>query len=339
MIKSIQEISFYVGAQVYPPENKDQNIGGVASFEKATETELTFITHASMLEKTKAQVIIASEKLKTDKTLLLVKNPKLAFAKVLELFDRPAEVSPGIHPQTWIEEGVELDPSVTLYPFVSIRKGAKIGKNVILYSGVYIGDHVGIDEDCVIYPNVVLLPKTKIGKRVIIHSGCVIGDDGFGYVWDGTQHYKMPQIGNVVIEDDVEIGANTCIDRATTGETEIKRGTKIDNLVQVGHNVEVGPHCILCGQVGLAGSSKIGSGSILGGQTGVADHTDIGPMNKIAAQSGIMKETQSGEILMGSPAMPIRDYFKMVALLKQLPKMQKTIKHLQEEIEKLKKRL
>lgn len=333
-MKNIQEIASHIGATVQG--NRDQWISGVASFETATEQELTFISHPTMLEKTKAQVVISSEKLETNKTLLLVKNPKLAFAKTLELFDRPKDVKGGIHPQTWIEEGAEMDPSATVYPFTSIRKGTKVGKNVLIYSGVYIGNDVVIDEDSVIYPNAVLLPKTKIGKRVMIHSGCVIGDDGFGYVWDGTQHYKTPQIGKVVVEDDVEIGANTCIDRATTGETKIKMGTKIDNLVQVGHNVHVGAHCILCSQVGLAGSSRIGNGSMLGGQVGIADHVHIGPQNKIAAQSGIMKETSPGETWMGSPAVPIRDYFKTVALLKQLPEMQRTIQRLEKEIEELK---
>ncbi len=291
-----------------------------------------------MLEKTKASVVICSEELKTNKTLLLSKNPKLAFAKALELFDLPLEVKAGIHPQTWVEEGVEIDPSATLYPFVSIRKGAKIGKNVVVYSGVYIGHEVFIDENCIIYPNATILPKTKIGKRVIIHSGCVVGDDGFGYVWDGTKHYKTPQIGKVIIEDDVEIGANTTIDRATMGETRIKIGTKIDNLVQIGHNVEVGAHCILCGQVGLAGSSKIGDGSMLGGQSGVGDHIHLGPMNKIAAQSGVvMGDTKANETLMGFPAMPAFDYLRAVSLWKKLPEMQKTIKRLEKEIEELKK--
>ncbi len=336
MAKSIRDIASYIQAEVYPIENSNKNIEGLASFDKATEQEITFITHPSMLEKTKAQIIICSEKLETNKTLLLVKNPKLGFAKALELFDRPKDIHPGIHPQTWIEEGAEIDSSATLYPFVSIRKGSKIGKNVLLYSGVYIGQDVVIEEDCVIYPNAVLLPQTKLGKRVLIHSGCVIGDDGFGYVWDGTKHYKTPQIGKVVIEDDVEIGANTCIDRATTGETRIKRGTKIDNLVQIGHNVEVGRHCILCGQVGIAGSSTVGDGSILGGQAGVADHTDIAPMNKIAGQSGITSNTNANETLMGSPALPVQDYFKIVALWKRLPEMYKTIKQLQEEIEEIK---
>ncbi|MBI3018417.1 MAG: UDP-3-O-(3-hydroxymyristoyl)glucosamine N-acyltransferase, partial [Deltaproteobacteria bacterium] len=151
-----------------------------------------------------------------------------------------------------------------------------------------------------------------------------------------TKHYKIPQIGRVVIEDDVEIGANTCIDRATTGETRIKTGTKIDNLVQVGHNVEVGTHCILCGQVGLAGSSKIGDGSILGGQTGIADHVEIGATNKIAGQSGVTGNTKTNEILMGFPATPAHEYLKIVALWKRLPQMQKTIKRLEKEIEELK---
>ena len=343
MTKSIREIASTLDAEVYPPKNIDHSIEGAASFEKATEKELTFITHLSMLEKTKALIVICpkelqKEELKTNKTLLFVKNPKLAFAKTLELLDRPQEVQPGISSEVWVDEGAEIDPSATVYPFVSIRKGAKVGKNVILYPGVYVGQDTLINEDCIIFPNVTLLPKTTLGRRVIIHSGSVIGDDGFGYVWDGTKHYKTPQIGKVVIEDDVEIGANTCVDRSTTGETRIKTGSKIDNLVQVGHNVEVGAHCILCSQVGIAGSSSIGDGSMLGGQAGIADHIHLGPQNKIVAQSGIMKETQSGEVLMGSPATPIRDYFRTVALLKQLPEMQKTIKRLEKEIENLKKK-
>ncbi|MBI2646441.1 MAG: UDP-3-O-(3-hydroxymyristoyl)glucosamine N-acyltransferase [Deltaproteobacteria bacterium] len=346
MTKSIREIASTLEAEVYPSKNIDNSIEGAASFEKATEKELTFITHLSMLEKTKALVVICpkelqpeklQEELKTNKTLLFVKNPKLAFAKTLELLDRPQEVQPGISSEAWVDEGAEIDPTATVYPFVSIRKGAKVGKNVILYPGVYVGQDTLIHEDCIIFPNVTLLPKTTLGKRVIIHSGSVIGDDGFGYVWDETTHYKTPQIGCVIIEDDVEIGANTCIDRATTGETKIQRGTKIDNLVQIGHNVEVGAHCILCGQVGIAGSSKIGHGSILGGQTGVADHTDVAPMNKIAGQSGVTANTKANETLMGFPAIPAHEYLKIVALWKHLPEMQKTIKKLEKEIEELKK--
>ncbi|MBI3018863.1 MAG: UDP-3-O-(3-hydroxymyristoyl)glucosamine N-acyltransferase, partial [Deltaproteobacteria bacterium] len=213
MIKNLREIASSLGtnilAEFLASKNIDQSIEGAASFEKATEKELTFITHLTMLEKTKALVVICpeelqKEELKTNKILLFAKNPKLAFAKTLELFDRPQEKSDGIQPrissQTWVEEGAEIDPTATLYPFVSIRKGAKVGRNVILYSGTYIGHDVSIDEDCIIYPNTTLLPKTKIGKRVMVHSGCVIGDDGFGYVWSGTKHYKIPQIGRVVIE-------------------------------------------------------------------------------------------------------------------------------------------
>lgn len=334
MTKSIQEIADHIQAEVI----------GNDHFQLNDISEITFLPHLpkdmTSLEKIKALAIIISEKVNAPKTkvLLITKNPKLSFAKALELFERPADIKPGIDPRSWVEESAEIDGSAAVYPFVTIRRGAKIGKNVILYPGVYIGQESVIDENSILYPHVVILPKTIIGKRVLIHSGTVIGEDGFGYVWDGMRHYKVPQLGKVIIEDDVEIGANSAIDRATTGETRVKKGSKIDNLVQIGHNVQIGNHCILCGQVGIGGSSSIGDGSILGGQVGVGDHIQVGHMSKAAGQTGIVSNTLPKATLIGFPAMPPKDFLRIIRSGKKLSEMQKTIQKLQKEVESLKQK-
>lgn len=329
MMKSIQEIASYIQAEIIGDPNiliEDINL-------------ISFVTDTKKIHDSLSPVVIIPQKVENNnKTFLVVTNPKLAFAKVLELFERPREIKPGIDARTWIEETAEIDSSATVYPFSTIRRGAKIGKNVIIYPGTYIGSDVFIDDDCILFPQITIFPGTVIGKRVLIHAGAVIGDDGFGYVWDGTKHYKIPQIGKVIIEEDVEIGANTSIDRATTGETRIKIGTKIDNLVQIGHNVHVGAHCILCGQVGLAGSSSIGDGSMLGGQSGVADHIRLGPMNKVAAKSGVLSNSPPNTTLIGFPAVSGREFFKIFIFGKEFPELKKTIKKLQEEIEILKRK-
>src|SRR3989338_5475164 len=326
---TIQQLATHLEAEL---------IGNAEGEIKAIQ-EVTFITHPSQIKKTTASILISDHPLETSKTVLIAPNPKLAFAKTLELFQRHETLKPGIDPRAWVEENTQIDPSVIIYPFVTVRRGAKIGKNVVIYPGVYIGQDARIDQDSILYPHVTLFPNTHIVKRVILHAGSIIGDDGFGFVWDGKQHYKIPQIGKVIVEDDVEIGSNTAIDRATTGETRIKQGTKIDNLVQIGHNVHIGNHCILCSQVGIAGSSTVGDGSMLGGQAGIPDHIDIAPQSKIAAQAGILRNTEPGETLLGSPAMPIKEFFRMMALWKQLPQMSKDIHALQKELDALKERL
>ncbi|MBI4040373.1 MAG: UDP-3-O-(3-hydroxymyristoyl)glucosamine N-acyltransferase [Deltaproteobacteria bacterium] len=336
---TLSEIAKHMGARVIGDDTI--HIQGVSSFETAQKNHLTFITkpeYLNLLSTSHAAAIIVSSPLQTSKPQLVFQNPKLGFAKALELFDRPKEFKPGIDPRSWIEEHSTLDPSVTVYPFVTIRSRCNIGKNVILYPGVYVGPDVVIGDDCILFPNVTILASTQIGKRVLIHSGSIIGEDGFGYIWDGKQHYKVPQVGKVVIEDDVEIGANACIDRATTGQTHIGMGTKIDNLVQVGHNNQIGKFCILCGQVGLAGSVHIGDGSLLGGQSGVADHLKLLPGSRVAAQSGVLLELNEKEPVMGYPAVNAKQFFRMIAALKKLPDLLKTIRRLEKEVEELKRK-
>jgi len=337
MNRTVQELALYLGAEVIgDPHLK---VCGVAETENASANDLVFISDKkffSKLENTQSHIAIVSEKFETTKTLLIVKNPKLAFAKVLELIERPEELKAGIDSRSWIEKGGEVASSVVIYPFVTVRKGARVGERVILYPGVYVGQDVVIEEDCILYPQATVFPRTKVGKRVIVHAGAVVGDDGFGYVWDGTKHYKVPQVGHVVIEDDVEIGSNTCIDRGAIDETRVGEGTKIDNLVQVGHNNKIGKHCILCGQVGLAGSVTTGDGVLFGGKVGVTDNVSIGPLSQIGMCSFVMSDISANSKNFGFPAMNGKDYMRIIAYWKKLPEIFKEIKELKDEIKKLK---
>jgi UDP-3-O-[3-hydroxymyristoyl] glucosamine N-acyltransferase len=336
---TIEKIASHLNAKLIG--DPKLSIESISSVENATKQQLVFIEAKdiqSKVDKTTAGAVICQQEVKTSKTLLIVKNPRIAFAKALELFDRPKDIKQGIDEKAWVEKGAEVDPSATVYPFVTLRSGAKIGKNVILYPGVYVGQNVKIQDDAILFPNVTVFKNTHIGKRVLIHAGARIGDDGFGYVWNGSQHYKIPQVGNVVIEDDVEIGANAAVDRATTGTTKVGQGTKIDNLVQIGHNDQIGKHCIICGQVGLAGSVNIGDGAMLGGQAGVADHVNIAPGARVGAQSGIIQDIKTQKPLFGTPATEASNFFKSHLIIsKKLPEMRKELLRLRKEVEELKK--
>jgi UDP-3-O-[3-hydroxymyristoyl] glucosamine N-acyltransferase len=212
-----------------------------------------------------------------------------------------------------------------------------LGARVALHAGVVIGDDVTLGDDCDLYPNVVVRERVSIGRRVAIHAGSVIGSDGFGYNWDGQKHAKVPQIGTVVIEDDVEIGSCVCIDRAKFGATRIGQGTKIDNLVQVGHNVQIGPHSIIVGQTGIAGSARLGTGVVLGGQTAVRDHITIGDGAVVAARSAIANSIPAKTTVSGMPALPHRQTLREQAALRHLPELRVELRKLQEEIAQLKK--
>ena len=233
-------------------------------------------------------------------------------------------------------QGEALGESVAVGPFVFIGERAHIGARTVLHAGVYVGDDVTIGEDCELFPNVTLRERLTLGKRVIIHAGSVLGTDGFGYRWDGSQHQKIPQIGTIIIEDDVEIGSCVCIDRAKFSTTHVGRGTKIDNLVQIGHNVQVGPHCIIVGQAGLAGSSQLGTGVVLGGQTAVRDHITIGDGAMAAACSAIAEDVEAKQVVSGTPALPHRQSLREQAALRRLPDLVVQVRKLQEELDALK---
>jgi UDP-3-O-[3-hydroxymyristoyl] glucosamine N-acyltransferase len=324
--------------------NGDELISGISTLEAAQPGELAFAEHnkyAPQVRETHASAVIVSKQFPAidRKNLLRVENPRAAFVKVMYLFQPTAPSLTGIHPTAVVDPGARLGEGVTIGEHVVIRSGARIGARTLIESGVHVGADVTIGEDCVIAPNVVIRYGTRIGGRVIIHGGTVIGGDGFGYVWSGGRHVKIPQLGNVVIEDDVELGCNVCVDRATFGSTIIKRGTKIDNLVQVAHNDVVGEDVIMTGQVGLSGSVTIGNRAMLGGQSGVVDHITIGDDARIGAGTPVTKDVKAGETVWGFPARPIAHAKEQLASLSLLPKTLRKLRTLSQYLAQLASRL
>jgi len=337
MKKSLKELAEWVGGTVVG--DGEVQISGVAAIEAAQPGEITFVAnprYLKMLDKSHATAVIVSPEIpQTDKPLLRVVNPYLAYAKILTLFSHKIYQAKGIDPNAWISPTALLGQELTLYPFVYIGDRCRIGDRVTLYPGVYVGEDCSIDEESVLYPNVSIYPRTVIGKRVVLHSGAVVGSDGFGYVKEDGKNLKIPQVGTVEIEDDVEIGANSTIDRAALGKTIIRRGVKIDNLVQVAHSVMVGEDSILCAQVGISGSTKIGSNVTLLGQVGVIDHVEIGDNVTVVAQSGVMNDLPAHQVHTGTPSMPHRDFLRMTAVSQKLPEMRKTLVEIEKRLKRM----
>ena len=256
---------------------------------------------------------------------MMFRNPRIAFAKALAVFFPEPKFTAGIHPSAVVAASAQVDPTAHIGPHCVVGERVKIGANVVLQSGNNIGADSVLGEETNLFPNVTLYPRTQIGKRVRIHAGTVIGSDGFGYVLDGAIHRKVPQIGNVVIGDDVEIGANVTVDRGALGSTVIGKGTKIDNLVQIAHNVQIGEHCIIIAQVGIAGSTKLGQYVILAGQAGLGGHLKIGNQVTVGAQSGVMSDIPDGGKWLGAPAQPDKEFKRQVIALRHLPDLLKKV--------------
>jgi UDP-3-O-[3-hydroxymyristoyl] glucosamine N-acyltransferase len=337
MKKKLGELAEWVGGRVVG--DQEVEIFGVAAIEEARAGEITFIANPKYLPKlaeTNASAVIVSTEIpQTNKPLLCVANPQLAFTKILSLFFQKTYQPKGIDPNTWISPTAQLGKEMTIYPFVSIGDRCQIGDRVTLYPGVCVGEDSSIDEESILYPNVSIYPGTVIGKRVILHSGVVVGSDGFGYVKDGRKNVKILQVGGVQIEDDVEIGANTTIDRATLGKTIIRRGVKIDNLVQVAHNVVIGEDSIIVAQVGIAGSTKIGSNVTLAARVGLLDHIEIGDNVMVGAHSGVRHDLAANSIYTGTPAMPHRQFLRVINVYQKLPEMRKTLLDIEKRLKKI----
>jgi UDP-3-O-[3-hydroxymyristoyl] glucosamine N-acyltransferase len=335
---------------VAPPAGAapDQPIRGVASVDDAGPHELSFVTsdqYARQLPTTKAGAVVLDKRVHvppeatpTGATVIVVEDAELAVAKVLALFAPPVPRPPtGVDPAARLASSAKLGDGCAIGPSVFVGERVVLGRRVTLHPGVYVGDDVTIGDDCQFFPNVVIRERITIGHRVTIHAGSVLGSDGFGYRWDGTKHAKVPQIGTVIVEDDVEIGSCVCIDRAKFSATVVGRGTKIDNLVQVGHNVRIGPHCIIVGQAAMAGSSTLGTGVVLGGQTAVRDHIVIGDGAMAAACSAIAQDVPPKAIVSGTPALPHRQSLREQAALRHLPDLVVQVRKLKERLDQLEK--
>lgn len=307
-----------------------------APADHAQPGDLTFAENADYLARAEQSaataVIVGAALTSKTKVLIRVQNARVAFAKALALFFPEPVFPPSVHPSAVIASDAEVDPSAHIGPHCVVGSRSKIGARVALISGVCVADGCQLGEGAVVFPNVTLYPQTILGQRVRIHSGTVIGSDGFGYVQDAGIHLKVPQIGNVIIGDDVEIGANVTIDRGALGPTVIGKGTKIDNLVQIAHNVRIGEHCLLVAQAAVAGSSKLGNYVVLAGQVGIAGHLELGNRAVVAARSGVMHNIPEGETWWGAPAQPDRDAKRQVIALRQLPELLKRVAQLERQL-------
>ncbi len=316
-------------------------IRGMASLEDAGEGQIAFLAdrkQISRLEKTRASAVIVPANLPPfPKPLIRTPNPYVAYAKVQTFFSSRHHAPLGIDPRAFVGTGVQMGEDVSIYPFVFVGSGSRVGHRAVLYPGVCLGEGVQIGEDSILYPNVVVMDGCRLGKRVIVHGGTVIGSDGFGFAPDKNGYMKIPQVGVVEIEDDVEIGANCAIDRAAMGKTWIKRGVKTDNLVQIGHNVVVGENTVLVAQVGIAGSTEIGNWVALGGQVGVVGHIKIGDQARVGAQAGVGQDVKPGEILSGTPAFAHREWLRAQALFPRLPEIRRNLTALAKRVERLEK--
>jgi UDP-3-O-[3-hydroxymyristoyl] glucosamine N-acyltransferase len=319
---------------------------GVAGMDHAEPGHLTFLAnrrYSPLLKTTRASAILIEDRVTIDRApgqsllaALRTPNPYLAFAHAIELFYQPPRYAPGIHPTAVISSSAQIGEGAHIGPYCFVDDGAVIGRNAVLHSFVTIYRGAAIGNDFFAHAHAVVRESCRIGDRVILQNGVIIGGDGLGYAKQGDgSWYKIAQSGPAVLEDDVEIQANACIDRATVGETRIGRGTKVDDLVLVGHASQVGANTMLCGQTGLAGSTRIGDGCILAGQVGTAGHLSIGDGAVITAQSGVPGDVPPKAIYSGYPAVDNRQWLKTMAAIKHLPEMQKKIQDLQERLEEL----
>lgn len=341
MVKTLEEIAAFIGGEVIGDGHTP--ITGVAGIREAEKGDLTFIAnpkYLAYLDKTNASAVITSPDIAAgSKPVIRVAHPSLAFVKAVS-FILPSDIKrpQGVHPTAVLGKGARLGRGAAIGAYAVIEEGAVIGDETIIYPGCYIGFNSRIGSHTLLYPNVSICEDVTIGNRVIIHSGSVVGSDGFGFVTVDGAHHKIPQVGTVVIEDDVELGANVTIDRARFDKTVIGQGTKIDNLVQIAHNVTVGKNCLIVAQVGISGSTEVGNNVVLAGQVGVVGHIKIGDNAIVMAQAGVSKSVPENAIFWGYPARPQDAAKRANAALYNLPRLYETVRELKKKIEELEKK-
>ncbi len=341
---SAKQIAEFIQGTVVGDENA--TVHTFAKIEEGIPGSISFLSNPKYLHyiyDTKASIVLVNKDFTPEQevktTLIKVDNAYESLAKLLTLYEMSKPKKTGIDSLAYIAPTAKIGKEVYIAPFAYIGEGAVIGDNTAIYPHATIGENAQIGNNCILYPNVTVYHDCRIGNQCILHAGSVIGADGFGFAPSPEGYEKIPQIGIVIIEDNVEIGANTCIDRSTMGATIVHKGVKLDNLIQIAHNVEVGSHTVMSSQVGIAGSTKIGEWCMFGGQVGVAGHIKVNDHVSVAAQSGIAKATKENQAIMGSPAIDAKQYFKCSAVFKNLPEMFSTVNQLQKEIEELKKQL
>lgn len=341
--KTLSELANYVGGRVIG--DGSVVVHKLAPIDEAAPGEITFLSHPRyqrFLRDCRASAIIVGPGVVSDRlsgsslNFLETPDPYIGFAKILQLFCPAPQFSRVVDPKAYVDTTAVIGEGVTVFPNAFIAAQTRIGRRTIVFPGVFVGNEAQIGADCVLYPNVVIREGCRLGDRVILHAGVVIGSDGFGYAGRSDQRVKIPQTGIVVVEDDVEIGANTTVDRATLGKTIIRRGVKIDNLVQIAHNVTIGEHSVIAAQTGVAGSTRIGKDVTLAGQVGVVNHVEIGDGATIGPQSGIPKSVPAGAILSGGiAAAPHHEWLKVMTLLPQLPKLWSVVRSLEKRVSQI----
>ena len=333
----LQQLADLVGGEI--KGNAELDIFHVAAIDQAGQGDITFVANRKYLAKLDfcqaSAVILAPGIDAPGNNLIICENPYLAFAKILTFLQVPERPVKGIMPGAWVADSAVIDKTATIYPGCVVGERVNIGAGSTLYPGVVIYDDVTIGQDCLLHAQSIVREGCRLGDRVILQPAVVIGSDGFGFAPDGSSYYKIPQVGIVVLEDDVEIGSNSCVDRAALGETRIRRGTKMDNLIQIGHNVEIGEDCILVAQGGIAGSTKIGNHCTFGGQMAIAGHLKVGDNVMIGARGGASGNVAANQVLSGVPLMPHKEWLRATMTVPKLPEMRKDMQKMKKRLEEL----
>jgi UDP-3-O-[3-hydroxymyristoyl] glucosamine N-acyltransferase len=334
----LQELAARIGGRV--DGSGEVPIRGVAGIREARAGEISFIAQSrylGYLPGSAASAVICGPEVDCDRPCIRVEDPYLAFLRAIEVFSEPVQehFDEGIHPAAHIHPEAVLGEGVRVGAGAVVSRGCRVGAHTIIGPGVVLMPHVRVGERCLLYPNATVRESCELGDRVILHAGAVVGSDGFGYAKQGGSYHKIPQIGRVVVEDDVEIGANACVDRATTGCTVIGAGTKLDNLVQVAHNVVIGRHSVISAQTGISGSTRVGEEVMLAGQVGVVGHIEIGDRVKVGAQSGVSKSIPDDSDWFGSPARDVREAKRLQVHVNRLPRYAEEIAALKRRLEAL----
>ncbi len=341
LTRTVTELAEYLGGVVHGDGNV--TISGLGPLDSAGPDALTFLANpkyaAKVAETSAGAVLMGPGAERYGRTIIEVANPYLGFAKLLTLFYTKPHEAAGVLPAAIVNATATIGEGASIYPGACIGKNVVVGERTVIHSGAVLYDNVIIGEECTIHANTVIRERCRIGNRCIIQPGAVIGSDGFGYAPDGSSYYRIPQIGIVIVEDDVEIGANTCIDRAAIEVTRIRRGTKLDNLVQIAHNCQIGEDCMIVSQVGISGSTKIGNHVTLAGQVGVAGHLTIGDNVLVGAQSGVPSSLPANAAYSGSPTMPHKEWLKSAMTVPRLPELKKTVSTLEKRVAELEAKL